>query len=138
MRLNGTDYALIFLAPGFEGTGSPDVVSIREQTGIENILTTAETWRQKPNDDQIAYFLTCLLGGAHGICVQDFLSTIAAETYLAGRLYQHLMPVLAEEVGCFVETTGLNHKQYQRAFGRPEAALRRSGLKGFLDGFDDR
>ena len=144
VRLNGTDYALIFLAPGFEGTGSPDVVSVREQTGIENILTTAETWRRKPNDDQIAYFLSCLLGGAHGICVQDFLSTIADETDLAGQLYQRLrpvqpvLPVLAEEVACFLETTGLTQQQYQRAFGRPEAALRRSGLQGFLDGFDDR
>lgn len=141
VRLNGTDYALIFLAPGFEGTGSPNVVSVREQTGIENILTTAETWHRKPNDDQIAYFLTCLLGGAHGICVQDFLSTIAAETDLAGQLYQRLqpvLPVLAEEVACFLETTGLTHTQYQRAFGSPEVALRRSGLKGFLDGFDDR
>ena len=141
VRLNGADYALIFLAPGFEGTGSPDVVSVREQTGIENILTTAETWRRKRNDDQIAYFLSCLLGGAHGICVQDFLSTIVYETDLAEQLYQRLQPILpvqAEEVVCFLETTGLTQQQYQRAFGSPEAALRRSGLQGFLDGFDAR
>ena len=144
VRLNGADYALIFLAPGFEGTGSPDVMSVRQQTGIENVLTTAETWRGKPNGDQIAYFLSCLLGGAHGICVQDFLSTIADETDLAEQLYQRLqpvqpvLPVLAEEVACFLATTGLTQQHYQRAFGRPEAALRRSGLKDFLDGFEGR
>ena len=63
VRLAEVGYALIFLAPGPRGTGTPDVVSIRQQTGINTVLSTVETWRRKPNEDQIAYFLSCLLGG---------------------------------------------------------------------------
>ena len=136
VRLNKEDYALIFLAPGPKGTGSPDVVSIRQQTSIDTILSTAETWRRKPNDDQIAYFLSCMLAGAHGICIRDFLASVGEETELANMLRQRLQPVLDEEVELFLQTTGLTHEQYEQAFGKPEAALCRSGLGDFLAKFD--
>ena len=136
IRLVEAGYALIFLAPGPLGTGTPDVVSIRQQTGINTILNTAETWRRKPNEDQMAYFLSCLLGGAHGINVRDFLASVGDNRSLAEMLSQRIRPVLAEEVACFLQTTGLKPEQYTQAFGSPEAALRRSGLGGFLEGFD--
>ena len=136
VRLAEAGYALIFLAPGPRGTGTPEVVSIRQQTGINTILSTAETWRRKPNDDQIAYFLSCLLGGAHGINVRDFLTSVGDNRELAETLYRRIRPVLTEEVECFLQTTGLTPEQYTQAFGSPEAALRRSGLGDFLAGFD--
>ena len=136
VRLAEAGYAVIFLAPGPQGTGTPDVVSIRQQTGINTILSTAETWRRKPNDDQIVYFLSCLLGGVHGINVRDFLASVWDNRVLAETLYQRIQPVLAEEVECFLHTTGLTPEQYASAFGSAEAALRRSGLGDFLDGFD--
>ena len=34
VSIGGTEYALIFLAPGFEGTGADDIISIRQQTNI--------------------------------------------------------------------------------------------------------
>ncbi len=136
VRLAEAGYALIFLAPGPRGTGTPAVVSIRQQTGINTILSTVETWRRKPNADQIAYFLSCLLGGAHGINVRDFLASVGDHRELAETLYQHIQPVLAEEATCFLQTTGLTPEQYTQAFGSSEAALRRSGLGDFLEGFD--
>ena len=136
VRLAEAGYALIFLAPGPRGTGTPAVVSIRQQTGINTILSTVETWRRKPNADQIAYFLSCLLGGAHGINVRDFLASVGDHRELAETLYQHIQPVLAEEATCFLQTTGLTPNQYTQVFGSSEAALRRSGLGDFLEGFD--
>ncbi len=136
VRLADTGYALIFLAPGPRGTGTPDVVSIRQRTGINTILSTSETWQRKPNEDQMAYFLSCLLGGGHGINVRDFLESVGDNRDLAETLSQRIRPVLAEEVACFLQTTGLTPEQYAQAFGSPEAALRRSGLGNFLDGFD--
>ena len=136
VRLAEAGYALIFLAPGPLGTGTPDVVSVRQQTGITTILSTAETWRRKPNEDQMAYFLSCLLGGAHGINVRDFLASVGDHRDLAAMLSQRIRPVLAEEVTCFLQTTGLTAEQYAQAFGSPEAALRRSGLGDFLASFD--
>lgn len=136
VQLAEAGYALIFLAPGPRGTGTPSVVSVRQQTGITTILSTAETWRRKPNEDQMAYFLSCLLGGAHGINVRDFLASVGDHRDLAAMLSQRIRPVLAEEVTCFLQTTGLTAEQYAQAFGSPEAALRRSGLGDFLASFD--
>jgi len=136
VRLAKAGYALIFLAPGPKGTGTPDVVSIRQQTGIDTILNTAETWRRKPNEDQTVYFLSCLLGGAHGINVRDFLASVGENRDLTEMLSQRIRPVLAEEVACFLQTTGLKPEPYTQAFGSPEAALRRGGLGDFLERFD--
>ncbi len=136
VRLAEAGYALTFLAPGPRGTGTPAVVSIRQQTGINTILSTVETWQRKPNEDQIAYFLSCLLGGVHGINVRDFLTSVGDHRELAEALYQRIRPVLAEEAECFLQTTGLTPEQYAQAFGSSEAALRRSGLGDFLEGFD--
>ena len=136
VRLAEAGYALIFLAPGPRGTGTPDVVSIRQQTGIDTILNTAETWRRKPNEDQTAYFLSCLLGGAHGLNVRDFLASVGENRDLAEILSQRIRPVLAGEVACFLQTTGLKPESYRQAFGSPEAALRRGGLGDFLERFD--
>ena len=136
VRLAEAGHALIFLAPGPRGTGTPDVVSVRQQTGINTILSTAETWRRKPNEDQIAYFLSCLLGGAHGINVRDFLTSAGDHRELAATLCQRIRPVLVEEAECFLQTTGLAPEQYTRAFGSSEAALRRSGLGDFLERCD--
>ena len=82
VRLAEVGYALIFLAPGFEGTGSDEVVSVRQQTKIPAVMNTSKTWRQKPNDDQLSYFLSCLLGGVHGVNVQDLLASVTDDPTL--------------------------------------------------------
>ena len=127
------DYALLFLAPGRHGTGSPDVTSIRERTGIDGLFTTAEAWRRKPNAGQLAYVVSCLLAGVHGIDVRDLLAGVAPQTDLARRLAEGIRAEAAGEAACFLETTGLSAGSYARAFGGGRDALRRSGLGGFLD-----
>ena len=127
------DYALLFLAPGRHGTGSLDVTSVRERTGIDGLFTTVETWRRKPNAGQLAYVVSCLLAGIHGIDVRDLLAGVAPQTDLARRLAEGLRAEAAAEAACFLETTGLNAGSYARAFGGGRSALRRSGLGGFLD-----
>lgn len=126
--------ALVFLAPGFEGTGSDEVISVRQQTGIHAIMSTREAWRQKPNEDQIAYFLSCLLGGTHGICVQDLLATVSEEPTLAVELTNRIGSLLKEEAERFLTATGLTRQSYHCSFGEPEAALARGGLRDFLNG----
>lgn len=126
--------ALVFLAPGFEGTGSDDVISVRQQTGIHTIMSTGETWQQKPNEDQMAYFLSCLLGGVHGICVQDLLATVSEEPTLAAELTKRIGSLLKEEEERFLTVTGLTRQSYRRSFGEPAAALARGGLRDFLNG----
>lgn len=134
VSIGGTAYALIFLAPGFEGTGSEGVVSIRQQTNIPTIMSMAETWRRKPNDDQVAYFLSCLLGGVHGISIRDLLSTIHEEPALVAKVKTRLRKALDHEQEQFLAATGLTAAEHRRIFGEADVALRRSGLHDFLHG----
>jgi len=134
VTLDGAGRALIFLAPGFEGTGSDEVISVRQQTGIQVIMNTREVWQRKPTDDQMSYFLSCLLGGTHGICMRDLLSSVGEEPTLSTALTSRLLSLLKEERIRFLTTTGVSEESYQRSFGHPEAALARSGLGSFLHG----
>jgi hypothetical protein len=134
MRLKGMGVAVIFLAPGFEGTGSDEVISVRQRTGIRSLMSAREAWQRKPNEDQLAYFLSCFLGGAHGISIADFLASVREEPPLATELASRLSQFLAQERERFLSTTGLSPEQYRHAFGEPEAALARSGLGEFLNG----
>jgi hypothetical protein len=126
------NYALIFLAPGFEGTGSEDVISIRQQTGVRTPMSAAEAWRCKQNEDQLLYFVFCFLGGIHGINMHDILSSIDEEPALADTLKPRLQQSLTQEREHFLTVTGLTQEQYRQSFGKPEVAFSRSGLKEFL------
>lgn len=134
VRLSEGSRALIFLAPGSEGTGADAVISVRQETGILTVMNTRDTWRRKPNDDQLTYFLSCLLGGVHGIDVRGILSSAEEERTLAERLREQLRQRLAGEQEQFLAITTLSREQYHRAFGESETALRRSGLAEFLCG----
>jgi len=131
--LDDNDYALVFLAPGLEGTGSDEVISVRQQTRITTLMSTAETWRQKPNEEQLSYFLSCLLAGAHGINVRDILSTIHEAPELAAALSNQLSLSLQQEYEQFLTATGFTAIQYRHLFGEPLAALTRSGLAEFCE-----
>jgi len=134
VRLAEAGYALIFLAPGFEGTGADDVISVRQETGIHTLMSTREAWRRKPNEDQLAYFLSCLLGGVHGIGMHDLLATVSEEPALVTELTSRIRPAMENEKKRFLTTTGLTPEGYHRSFGEPESALARSGLGDFLSG----
>jgi len=134
VRLDDGSCALIFLAPGFEGTGADEIISVRQETGIQAVMNTRETWRQKPNEDQLTYFLSCILGGVHGINVRDLLSPVREESTLAEQLRKRLRQRLAVEREQFVAVTTLSSEHYQRAFGDTDASLKRSGLAEFLFG----
>jgi len=134
VRLMDAGSALIFLAPGFEGTGADEVISVRQQTGIRALMSTREAWRRKQNEDQLSYFFTCLLGGVHGIGMHDLLATVSEEPMLAAELMSRLEESLEQERARFVTATGLTPERYQCFVGEPRLALARSGLGDFLNG----
>jgi hypothetical protein len=134
VSIGGSEYALIFLAPGFEGTGSEEIVSVRQHTNIPAIMSLAEAWRRKPNDDQVAYFLSCLLGGVHGVSVHDLLSTVREEPMLTEKLRTQLGEVLEHEHEQFLTSTSLTAAVHRQTFGEADVALKRSGLQNFLRG----
>lgn len=134
VRLGEREYALIFLAPGLEGTGADEILSIRQQTSVGMLMSADEAWQHKPNDEQLSYFLSCLLGGVHGICVHDLFPLLAADSALATALACKLREVLAGEKESFLTVLGLTAEHYRQTFGESEAALARSGLNEFLHG----
>jgi hypothetical protein len=134
VSLQDAGYALIFLAPGLEGTGADEVISVRQETGIHTLMSTREAWQRKPNEDQLAYFLSCLLGGVHGIGVHDLLATVSEEPALATELFTRLQQIIEKEPEHFLGTVGLSREDYHRSFGQSEFALARSGLGAFLSG----
>ena len=95
-------------------------------------MNTSETWRQKPNDDQLSYFLSCLLGGVHGVNVQDLLASVTDDPTLTTLLQNRLQQELQEEVARFLAVTSLSPETYEKEFGTRERRLTRSGLHAFL------
>jgi hypothetical protein len=137
VQLDAEKCALIFLAPGFEGTGADEVIAVRQETGIHAVMNTHETWRRKPNEDQLTYFLSCLLGGVHGVNVRDLLPT-QEEPVLVNQVREKLAQRLAVERERFLAVTTLSREHDHRVFGDPETALERSGLTDFLSDADEK
>lgn len=134
VRVDGDGAALIFLAPGFEATGSETVISVRQQTGVRTVMSAGQTWQHKPNKEQLSYMVSCLLGGVHGLNIGDLLPRLGDDPRLIAALTERLRPEIETEVPRFLETLGLSAEQYRSAFGEPERLLRRSGLHDFLRG----
>jgi hypothetical protein len=132
VRLDGGRFAVTFLAPGREGSGSDRVVPVRMRTGTEALMTIAEAWERKPNRTQLTYVAACLLGGAHGVSVRDILEPLAEDGGLAARVRDALLAEQRAELPRFLEFTHLEHTAYWEAFGPPTQSLRRSGLEELL------
>src|SRR5262249_31207759 len=134
VHLGDAGYALVFLAPGFEGTGSGTRLSVRQQTGMHTIMTTVEALRQKTNGDPLSYFLSLLLGRAHVGFMHDLLLSVSEAPVLIERLRERLSQVFAEEHARFLVTTGVSFEGYRRFLGDPEEACERGGLTHLLNG----
>jgi hypothetical protein len=138
VRLDTSEYALTFLAPGREGSGSPTVVPVRVRTGNTELMSAPETWQRKPNRTQLAYFAACLLGGVHGLCLQDLLVPLAADAGLSERLRAAIRAEQQQELSRFLDMTGLDHTAYWHHFGPPTQSVRRSGLDEFMSEHSER
>ena len=132
--LGDNSFAVTFLAPGREGSGSDRVVPMRVRTGNESLMTASEAWRRKSNRTQMDYFVTCLLGGVHGISIADILASLPEDPALCDRVRSGIVAEQRQELPRFLDMTGLDHAAYWRTFGPPNQAVRRSGLEQFLKG----
>ena len=92
-------------------------------------MSAQEAWRRKQNEDQFIYFVFCLLGGVHGIGMQDVFATISAEANLAEALRQRLRQSIETERD-FLTTTRFLQSSIALRLGSA-VALERSGLEGF-------
>jgi hypothetical protein len=138
VRLGGGRFAITFLAPGREGSGTATVVPVRVRTGSLELMTAPDAWRHKPNETQLAYFTACLLGGVHGVSLQDLLLPLSEDTALSERLGATIRDEQQHELSRFLNMTGLDQATYWQSFGPPTHGVRRSGLEEFLHGIGNR
>jgi len=132
VRLDADRCAITFLAPGREGTGSERVVPARVRTRSEDLLTALDAWHQKPTRTQLSYLTACLLGGLHGICIQDLVMPLASDPGVSERVRAAIADEQSRELARFLSMTGLDQAAYWQAFGPPNHSIRRSGLEQFL------
>jgi hypothetical protein len=132
--LAGRGYAVTFLAPGAEGSGSASVVPVRMRTGNPPLMTAAQAWAGRPNESQLAYFTTCFLGALHGICQRDLIADLDDASELYRRLRAALASNRAAEPARFLAATGLQPDGYRAVFGDGARLALRSGLSRLFDG----
>jgi len=132
VRLDAEHCAITFLPPGREGTGSERLTPTRGRSHSEDLLTALEACQRKPTRTQLAYLTACLLGGLHGVCIQDLLTPLAQDPAVAQRVCAALADEQPKELARFLGMTGLDHAVYWQAFGPPNHSIRRSGLEAFL------
>ena len=111
------EWAVIFLAPGPEGSGCDTVEPVRVKTGVCELMTCAEAWARKPNESQLDYIAMCLLAAAHGVCVDDLDADLPPELARRLRNYAAHFDAEAERLSAVL---GLSPEAYQ-AFAGPTA-----------------
>jgi hypothetical protein len=104
--------ALVFLAPGSEGSGSESVVPLRVASGMVDLLPLHATWQQKSNPSQIEYFSMCLLGEVHGLSFADVLSDLDPDSELADLLNERLRTEARHEAARLCAALGLSSERY--------------------------
>ncbi|MGH7933188.1 MAG: hypothetical protein ACREQN_08455 [Candidatus Binataceae bacterium] len=112
--------AIAAIASGFEGSGDPDVVSKRKECGMERLLTLTEALAVTSFDvdyaGQVGYFVECVLGGLHGVSVDDLVSWAGPEGAYAAELKRAFERAFAGERERFMRATSLDSERYARAF----------------------
>lgn len=113
---SGGETAIVFLAPGSEGSGRDDVVPIRVQSAETRLLTFRQAWKLKPNSSQLEYGVMCALAEVHGISLADVLGDLASYPPLANLVRQRLASELAVEPERFRAALGLTAGRFAECF----------------------
>jgi hypothetical protein len=133
VELDDGRVAIIAIGSGFEGSGDPAIVSRRQEFGMDRLLSLEESVRLEfagfDRDGQIGYFAECVLGGLHGIDVNDLASKFEAEAIWARELAAHIGPIASGERKRFIEATSLDAARYGERF----SARDKSSLAALLD-----
>jgi hypothetical protein len=122
--------AIIAIGSGFDGSGDAAIVSRRREFGMDRLLSLQESiCVELPGFDragQIGYFAECILGGLHGVDVDD-LANFEAGAVWVHELAAHLGPISDGERTRFLAATSLDAALYGERF-RPRDRSRLAAL----------
>jgi hypothetical protein len=113
--------AIVAIGSGFEGSGDDAVVSRRREFGIDRMhslgAALAITSLEIDRAGQIGYYAECLMGGLHGLAVDDLMQGFDAGSEGARELKECLRVVAAGERERFAAATSLDARDYHARFG---------------------
>jgi len=125
--------AIIAIGSGFDGSGDPKVVSRRQQYKMDRLLTLDQSMSTElPDFDpagQVGYYAECVLGGLHGVDVDDLAPEFDMKAEWARELAAHLGPIASGERERFLEATSIDSVRYSERFSRNRAASLSALLK---------
>ena len=120
--------AIIAIGSGFDGSGDSTIKSRRQELGMDRLLGLAEALSharlELEPEGQVGYFVECLLGGMHGIAVNDLIDGLDAAAPVSRELIAQLAAAAPHESTRFLAATSMDEARYRARFtGIAEPAL---------------
>ena len=75
------------------------------------------------HDGQVGYFVECVLGGMHGLRVDDLVAGLSLAVASAGELGRRIAAAALLEHELFLQATSLDEIVYRQIFPRVPAAV---------------
>jgi len=112
--------AIAAIGSGYEGSGDPAVRSKRNELGMDRLLSMREAMEVRSFEldraGQAGYFAECVLGGMHGLAVDDLMTGVDLETDWGGELMHRFMLAAPGELERFMRASSLDHPRYRAQF----------------------
>lgn len=112
--------AIAAIGSGYEGSGDPAVRSKRNELGMERLLSLREAMEVRSfaldRAGQVGYFAECVLGGMHGLSVDELMEGIELEFDWGLELTRHFLRAAPRELELFMRAATLDTPGYRARF----------------------
>jgi hypothetical protein len=112
--------AIAAIGSGYEGSGDLAVRSKRNELGMDRLLSMREAMEVRSFEldraGQAGYFAECVLGGMHGLAVDDLMMEFDLETDWGGELIRRFMLAAPGELERFMRASSLDDARYRAQF----------------------
>ena len=112
--------AIAAIGSGYEGSGDAAVRSRRNELGMERLLSMREAMEVRSFEldraGQAGYFAECLLGGMHGLAIDDLLAELELETDWGSELARRFIAAAPGELERFLRAASLDDARYRAQF----------------------
>jgi hypothetical protein len=112
--------AIAAIGSGYEGSGDDAVRSRRNELGMDRLLTMREAMEVRSfeidPEGQAGYVAECVLGGMHGLAVDDLMAELDLGTGWGGELMRRFTAAAPGERERFMRASSLDAARYNAQF----------------------
>jgi hypothetical protein len=112
--------AIAAIGSGYDGSGDPAVRSKRNELGMDRLLSMREAMEVRSFEldraGQAGYFAECVLGGLHGLAVDDLMAELELGTDWGGELARRFTLAAPGEPERFMRAASLDRERYRERF----------------------